>query len=404
MNQVLKVVVAVDNIERAHFFHRLLCRHQGEVVYVTGCYRSFMWLRDEGEYAVHLGRSVKSRGHDSPELDDVMVQESIEVLAGSLSANKARFLLRLYVRNILDMSLGNEGYVLLWNGNNLISKAIGATLRNKWKFRYIEISNLTDKLFVNSKGVNGQSSLVYDTTCLDRLPPVADSEHNEWLHRYYKEKSKPLGQVKKMRSIDYRTHCLSILGRVRGYYYAISYLEFMRLGRLLEKISRFGSTNLDIELTKNWCKEDYVFLPLQVSSDTQLLINGLGYDNESAVEYCLAAYPNNKIVIKPHPAEKNLKSVESLMNKYRGRVIFTSASTQDLIRDAKLIVTINSTVGFEAKMLGKDVTVLGLALYKSMSYEQIKKYIHRYLVGGVDYFGTEPLNIKVLDDVLNVPD
>jgi Capsule polysaccharide biosynthesis protein. len=50
-----------------------------------------------------------------------------------------------------------------------------------------------------------------------------------------------------------------------------------------------------------------------------------------------------------------------------------------------LIYTINSTVGLESLILGKEVIVLGKAIYSAFDTEMLKKYIHSYLID-FDYF------------------
>jgi capsular polysaccharide export protein len=65
-----------------------------------------------------------------------------------------------------------------------------------------------------------------------------------------------------------------------------------------------------------------------------------------------------------------------------------AAPTTELIRHAQMVVTINSTVGLEALLYGKDVVSLGRCFYKEFDQTRLLKYIHSFLIDGIDYFGS----------------
>lgn len=79
---------------------------------------------------------------------------------------------------------------------------------------------------------------------------------------------------------------------------------------LLYKTINFKYDNYDYKNRK------YIFFPLQVSNDTQILIHSdIGI--EKALEFAVIEAKKNNcdLVIKPHPAEKNSKFVENLLKK-----------------------------------------------------------------------------------------
>jgi len=110
----------------------------------------------------------------------------------------------------------------------------------------------------------------------------------------------------------------------------------------------------------------YIFVPFQVNFDSQVIINSPRV-NSMDVFYetllnTIELIEDKDIVfvIKEHPSDAKVYS--ELHNKHP-RIIFTNNNTEDLIRNAWAIITLNSSVGIEAAMLEKKVIVLGNACY-----------------------------------------
>jgi capsule polysaccharide modification protein KpsS len=111
-----------------------------------------------------------------------------------------------------------------------------------------------------------------------------------------------------------------------------------------------------------------IFVPLQVASDTQILLNspdiksmtellsGLNEVikelNKTVVKY--------KIYIKKHP--KDLRTLDVQLDK-NIFVLDEKISSKDAIKSTDLTLTINSTVGLEAIELNNPCVVLGNAFY-----------------------------------------
>lgn len=73
---------------------------------------------------------------------------------------------------------------------------------------------------------------------------------------------------------------------------------------------------------------------------------------------------NVRFVIRPHPEEDPSEPINILHNS---RVnVTTDGSVSDWVSNSDLIVTINSTVGLEALILGKPVICLGGAIYSNV--------------------------------------
>ncbi|MDG2523389.1 hypothetical protein P7B02_17815 [Caulobacter segnis] len=117
--------------------------------------------------------------------------------------------------------------------------------------------------------------------------------------------------------------------------------------------------------------ERYVVLPFQVRSDSQMVLHSpvYGDDFEALVRDLDSALgridPGLRLVAKFHPYELPLvqRAYRHLPKRYP-RVCFVSAAPMNtLLSKASAVVTINSTVGFEALILDKPVVALGHNFY-----------------------------------------
>ncbi|WP_413691535.1 hypothetical protein [Psychromonas sp. KJ10-2] len=108
--------------------------------------------------------------------------------------------------------------------------------------------------------------------------------------------------------------------------------------------------------------QQYIFIPLQVNTDTQVLVHSEYQDIQSFITHIeknfYAESSNVSLVFKPHPMDKGKKYV------FDPRSIVVDCETSQLIKGSQFIITINSTVGFEAIQHYKTVIVLGEAFYK----------------------------------------
>ncbi|NGY06870.1 capsular polysaccharide export protein, LipB/KpsS family [Solimonas terrae] len=115
----------------------------------------------------------------------------------------------------------------------------------------------------------------------------------------------------------------------------------------------------------------YVLLPFQVRHDSQLILHSplVGNDMErllAALDAALPAVdPRLRLVVKFHPGE-----FPQVQNRYRDlpkrypQVRFCSRTpVTALLANAAAVVTVNSTVGFEALLYDKPVVTLGRNFY-----------------------------------------
>lgn len=321
------------------------------------------------------------------------VANSSEITVGGYQQDFACKVYSSYLGQVPNR-LAQFDVFLIWNGQQLLDKSIIDVFPDKCV--YMELSNLPNKIFVDKLGVNAMSSLFFHPDVLDKEEPVEDEFHHQWVGEYeqYKMAPPPQSKVSKFqlycRAINMLvTSCSSIAG--------IKNLRY-RMKKITPEpvdFSQFHLKNADLDAA-------FVFCPLQVSSDTQLLIHS-DFNNKDIIREAMTIAQNKGLAlyVKFHPAERNLAEVKEIveMSQAQGFTLVAN-NTNDLLRQCREVVVNNSTVGLEAMIYGKPTHVFGRALYKSFDNERLKKYIHRYLVSGIDYFADHPVDIvSILNQV-----
>ncbi|MBU92320.1 MAG: nitrogen fixation protein FixF [Rhodobiaceae bacterium] len=110
---------------------------------------------------------------------------------------------------------------------------------------------------------------------------------------------------------------------------------------------------------------DYIFLPFQIPSDQQIRVHSRWIrtmdDFMDLIILFSTKYPDKNFVIKEHPSFR-----QSIIGKkpLRENIFFANGnSTEELIKNSRLVITLNSTVGIEALLFSKPVITLADACY-----------------------------------------
>lgn len=123
-------------------------------------------------------------------------------------------------------------------------------------------------------------------------------------------------------------------------------------------------------------QSDYILVPLQVASDSQLRNAARNWNTEALIEACIAAAAQSRedlrVVFKLHPLERNGPSLTRMIATKRTQLgvardrveVLSSGHMGDLARDASGMVVINSTSTFSALHHDTPVMVLGEAVYR----------------------------------------
>ena len=387
------ILFMCDSLQRFKFIERLIKASQtSHNIIVTG--EPLVWLkaRMTGITCYFIHSWISNNTELNPDYSD-----SIELLNGSISREQCKkdaANATLILKRVVEKK--KISHIVIWNGQQLLGRTL-TYIASEYKIKkvYLELSNFKGKLFVDPDGVNALSSIAKDVERLTSLPSVSESEHAQWLVKYEKDKAKPLPQARNKVHLQIE----SSLNRL---------LKFLLKGNGLrtfsakELLNKSGNSAKSLTYDEFLFDSPYVFLPLQVSSDTQLKLHS-DYDNSSALLKAiqLAKDKGLILVVKPHPAEQDIDELAFIDKlKVEHAFVLTNENTVKLIKGSELVITINSTVGLETLALDKKLLVLGRALYADFDQETLKKYIHHYLINELDYFEECKIPFSKMEELL----
>lgn len=104
-----------------------------------------------------------------------------------------------------------------------------------------------------------------------------------------------------------------------------------------------------------------VGVALQLPDDSNSLAFSNGFDSLELLRYAKHCFPHRELLIRSHP--QDLMSFD--YTGFGTRDVSTSAS--DFIAKCDVIFTINSSLGFEALLLGRSVTAVGDSFYSFLA-------------------------------------
>lgn len=385
IRQFMKTLIYIDCLERMDFFKRVANAISSDVVFVTNRLSIFVKMR---KYNILL---LKNKSY-SKMLSDKSLKNTLSVAGNYHSLAQAKEISASVFLLLDEITLVDKfDRFIIWNGSTTISKTIG-----EWAFQagiktiFLELSNLPNKLFYDSFGVNAASNLFLNHEILDGFD-IKDNVWLEWKKSYFAKSSAPKQASNKhtiryIQFLDYIGFCFGALKE-----------DFRSPLQII--IQKFKNKK-SIVYEKFDLGGDYLFFPLQVSSDTQIILNS-DVNNFEVLNMLRVKYEDKLILAKIHPAEENLafiEEVQGLANKLDIKLV--SNDTKELIKNASKVAVINSTVGLEALIYGKEIEVFGRAIYSHFDDSRLKNYICGYLAN-IEYFSDEEINKEELQRVLN---
>lgn len=164
------------------------------------------------------------------------------------------------------------------------------------------------------------------------------------------------------------------LGRVQSNYNKMSDARKAKVKEDLN-VSQFSSVALII---------------LQVEDDSNI-VSGSDYSTmQEFIDHSLSLEVDIGFVVKKHPGQLNCQ----VDTRGQGLVIEQEYTTEELIEIADSVFTVNSSVGFEARIAGKEVFVFGDAPYA------VPKLFHRVANGNIGEVYRESKAILATDEAL----
>ena len=297
----------------------------------------------------------------------------------------------LYKENKIDLFIVSQGVLTA-------ELAVKDFSRNKnIPILFFELANIKGKTFWDTEGSNAKSYLYRHIEILDNYD-IKYSEYINWKNEYKKDNFKQ-HVVKQAVNIKNFNYTYGLLSRISFLFTGIQ----LHKSDILTKLKYFiNSRTLKLNYDEfNISKEKYIFFPMQVASDSQIILNS-DISLFDGLKYAINAAKANKytLVVKLHPAEKDvdvIKKVLKLRGKYNFKII--NGNTFRIIANAEKIITINSTVALEAMILDKKVEILGKSYYKFFNQDRIKNYILGYLED-IDFFSKSDIDTKKICKLL----
>ncbi len=119
----------------------------------------------------------------------------------------------------------------------------------------------------------------------------------------------------------------------------------------------------NLKIKKVELPKKYIFVPLQVNMDTQIVVHSNFRNMQEFIDLVEKTFyslnSDFQLVFKVHPMEKGVVNY-----KFNKKSMVVDNDTKELIKNSEFLITINSTVGFEAIQEYKKVIVLGEAFYR----------------------------------------
>lgn len=392
------ILISVDFILQASFFIRFaeaLSNLGYRVKYITYQWSAYKFLSDRVDKSaliyVHRTRRNKLEGERNFEdLPNESLQKDFEAVTGEYIISEIKRLYESVFCTVSTLDADDISYIFMWNGCRVSDHALTDFAReNSIKTIFFELANIDGKVFVDPMGTNAKSYLYRHPEILQKLN-FNTKQYTKWRKEYIENKLHQ-NTVKQAKRKTPGRALWNYLQDITGFYI---HNGAIKRKFPLEKI-RAWLCKPEFEFSSfDYKHEKYIFFPLQVSNDTQVLING-NMTLIEAVQYSIniAKQENAYLVIKPHPAESNpcyISGMRQILNSYE-KVIFLKENTFELICYAERVITINSTVGLEALIADKKVSIIGRALYESFSAHDVAAYVMEYLIDA-DYWGNEDLS------------
>ncbi|SDP75328.1 capsular polysaccharide export protein, LipB/KpsS family [Selenomonas ruminantium] len=406
MNKNKYIIISVDFLEQGRFFLRwqkAFNKLGYSIIFISYTYSVYAFLKKyvTNYNLVDLICNDKNNNNYHIISED-KVRLSIEYNA---KWNSIKELKKVYYAILekynTEYNRLNVKYIVLWNGNKMADISWkDIAINSDIKTIYVEIANIEGKIFVDPLGTNAKSYLYKNVKILKRFDYDED-KYCAWKNTYINEKYEQttVRQAKKNSILEaIKGNLLDIYGILL---YKAVYRKHLSKKRLWD---RMYSCSFEYNQIGDGIK--YIFFPLQVSTDTQVLING-NMTLLDSIEYAVNKAKDEGcwLVIKPHPAEKNpanIKEIKRISTEY-DKCIFSDDNTFKLLKNAHKVITINSTVGLESLILGCDVDIIGKAFYKFFENDDLQRYIMGYLVN-VDYWGHDDLTIYQAQEILSRAD
>lgn len=386
------ILVFVEWRLELNFFSRFvkgLTELNYDLVFLTNSLSIYLIARRKGLKIFLCKKSFKKT-------NDRSYLNSVEVLGKFLKQEQAKILFQSVLTRCEELVRSNNvKYFLVGNGSSTAQIAMKQiALRSQIPTLFFENANIAGKTFVDPKGVNAASSIYEDISILNEYS-FNEKEYQKIIQDYLND-SGNVAKKKNFLSIENQYLVFDYLGY--SFFNLPPNQNYSLTSRIFRKL-KYGSFNITFDNVS--LSIPYVFYPLQVSFDSQILLNSeVSIADALEFAYEEAKRRGLQLIVKPHPKEKDGEVIKKIVEKKNSlRFSLTNLPASKLVKNSEVIVTINSTVGLEGLMLGKEVIFLGKTFYKNLTPELLPKYICGYLAD-FPYNSSEDISADKIEEIL----
>lgn len=377
------ILTSVDSIQKYRFFdklNRVIKSHSCEIVFVTIRLSVYLIGRFSGGKIYLLKKNKNSNLVDNNDR-----KQFLEVKAGMIEEYSA---LLIYRDSEKLFHVLNEKYffklVFIFNGLGVIDRALEDFASDVGiNCKYFELSNIKGKMFIDNTGTNANSSLYSDIDQLSHLQ-VNTSHYNEWRENYINTlKSETLlPQERSVKNINY-WYMIDIYG------YWFHSIHRLSNKSIREKITTklFLSSLYRRDKHESQIIKPFILVPLQIPDDSQLLFHS-SFNNIDLINSAnkIANEKGMNLVVKIHPAIENIDFKKQIFRlKEELGFAITNNNIYELIERCEFIITINSSVGLLAKIIGKEVLFIGKTFFDKLDPFYLPVYIESFLLN-IDFW------------------
>lgn len=366
------IVCFADNMERAGFFTNFFGSLGREHIMLTNkltvkiCYPSTILIPTVGGDTTSLV-TIKN-----------LTKLNNDWIQGRIKLSQVRLLYGSISTAIEENTSGVIDLIVIWNGFRSHDRCLVEYAKTKSiPVRFMEQSNFDGKLIIDPKGINHLNSFVPS-----RQEKEIDIQNFRKLLLAHLTSKPPQSKTKVQKIIHKFLRIADFVSASVIRTPQTSYLP------LRKKLNIDAISSIFKMKSQYFCDgRAYIVFVSQVEGDSSLNVaSKVTRDDGLRVAIQIAEREDYGLQIANHPADSNKYSYTSpLLQGITCAVKICDGTSEKLLRSAKKVILINSTVGLFAKILDLKLTQLGESWYRDLTISEIYSYYHHYLVH-LNYF------------------
>ncbi|MFI8622629.1 hypothetical protein ACIGBN_16935 [Marinomonas sp. NPDC078689] len=363
------VVILIDDLERYEFFKKIITSSSiKNITFLHAALYSYLYAKQDVSLNYECD-NILLKGEASLEISPLSIDE---VKLGKRICND----LQADTKKALETVFSNYDHLLVFKGFQFAFRHVEAFIE-KDKSLFFEIGNFPNKFQWSKTGVNADSDHALRVSEVTEVIKEEDKEALKTLLFTYT----PPHVAKKIRSKALE----AIVNKFGHYVFKTIHPEPSILSSLKIAVSAFIAKRLIKKIARESrpvITEKYCLFISQVEFDSQTVFQASEV-NLSALKKAqkIANERNIKLIVRLHPAEKNLRHLKDTIRycQLHDIEIHNAGSLLNIVNDSEFVMTINSTGGAHSILFNKEVVNFGRAFYSGWSPSDVVKY-YRYVL------------------------